>query len=335
MNITNRGFGIEIEFLGVQRSVVSAALNAAGIDCFVEGYNHYTRDYWKVVSDASIGHGNGSGEVVSPILKGEAGIAALKKVCDALATIDGLHVNRSCGLHVHLDSRDMTIGQIGNVFERYASFEDSIDNIMPRSRRGDSRWARSLSSSLPSVKRAVSGATEKRDLGNALGRYYKVNLTNIAERGSIEFRQHSGTTDFVKISKWLTFLMQFVETSIRLQDSTAGTKPVIKARKSVAYDAVRKIADENNVTVEWLRGRGFLWINRTNGERATYSYDEMEAFYFNGAFSTNHNTFSRNRIESELEGLGWLAQSETDQGVMDGITQDVQNWMNERNEELN
>lgn len=336
MTITNRGFGIEIEFVGVRNGEVAQAILDAGVDCRPENYNHHTQSYWKVVTDASLSHRDGAGEVVSPILKGKAGIEALKKVCEALSTVQGLHVNRSCGLHVHLDSRDMTIGQIGRVFERYATFEDSIDNIMPRSRRGHNRWADSLTPHVDSVKRAVTHSTRgKRDLAYALGRFYKVNLTNIAERGSIEFRQHSGTTDFTKISKWLTFLMQFVETSIRLQRTGGGSTRRIKARKSVAYDAVRKIADENNVTVEWLRGRGFRWINNglvATTNTATFSYAEMDAFYNS---PDDHQDYCRAKIEQALQDLGWMQTSVTDEGLYDGITNDVQNWMNERNEELN
>jgi hypothetical protein len=344
MAISNRGFGIEIEFVGARNGQVAQAIRDAGIDCAVESYNHITRDHWKVVTDASLSHRDGCGEVVSPILQGEAGLEALKKVTEALNSVQGLHVNRSCGLHVHLDSRDMTIGEIGRVFERYASFEDSIDNIMPRSRRGNSRWANSITGSVDSIKRAIDTAgngaiqdgrttREKRDLAYAIGRYYKINLTNVADRGSIEFRQHSGTTDFTKISKWLTFLMQFVETSIRLQRNGNSAPKQIKARKSVAYDAVRKIADENKVTVEWMRGRGFRWIHRPTDDFAIFNYTEMEAMYDG---PNDHNAFSRNKIERKLRELGWMAEAQTtDTGLFDGITQDVQNWMQERDEELN
>ena len=43
MEYTNRKFGIEIEFVGACKYEVAEAINAAGVDCEVEYYNHTTR----------------------------------------------------------------------------------------------------------------------------------------------------------------------------------------------------------------------------------------------------------------------------------------------------
>lgn len=258
MTINNRQFGIEIEFVGASLSDVERRLRDAGIDAHREGYNHVTRPYWKLVTDASLSHHSGlTGELVSPILKGAEGFAELRRVCDVLNGIDGLTVNRSCGLHVHLDCQDMTVAEIAKVFERYADYENQIDLLLPRSRRGEARWCRSISNH----KNLIKTATSKEGQAYALGRYFKVNLTNIATRGAMEFRQHSGTTDYRKISNWVLFLMQFVEASIAIASNIAS------APKVRLYNEVRNVLENMGYAVEWSKGKKAWRVTKVSSNR--------------------------------------------------------------------
>ena len=261
--ITDRIFGIEIEFFGVDHRVLASAIRDKGVDCHVEGYNHQTRSHWKIVTDASLS-GRNSGEVVSPKLQGRLGLSQLKKVCEALKEVNA-QVNRTCGLHVHLNSTDMTVGEIINVFDRYAHNEQQIDSMMPVSRR-NSRWCGNC------VKGTFANDNTKRSVANGLGRYYKVNLTNIDSRGSIEFRQHSGTTDFEKISKWLSFLMQFVEVS-----RTAQTA------KNRFYHYFRLILENAGYTVTYDRTTD-SWLANRQGDfgiahTCYFTRDEIRQVY--------------------------------------------------------
>ena len=53
--LTNRTFGVELEFVGVHpRDVARAINNVDGIDCYYEGYHHRTTAYRKLVTDQSI-----------------------------------------------------------------------------------------------------------------------------------------------------------------------------------------------------------------------------------------------------------------------------------------
>ncbi len=56
-------------------------------------------------------------------------------------------------------------------------------------------------------------------------RYYKVNLRSYQRHGTIEFRQHSGTVNFVKICNWVRFLSAFIDESIRIADNN-GAAPI-------------------------------------------------------------------------------------------------------------
>lgn len=352
MQVTNRKFGIEIEFVGVSRSVVQDTLLAAGVEAYVEGYNHTTRPYWKIVSDSSLHHHSGlTGEVVSPILQGNHGLAQLKKVCEALNSIPQLTVNRSCGLHIHLDCQDMTVGQIAKTFERYAKYEDHIDMVMPRSRRGSARWCASIKGSENRIKRCGSKSAQAYEMG----RYYKVNLTNVATRGAMEFRQHSGTTDFRKISNWLIFLQQFVETSIQL----AAVHPV--SSKSRWYNQIRNALEKQGFNVTWSKRMKQWEVTKEGSPRTAYiSNDLFNLCYHHGipdsAYKNqkvdgaiNHeqvfmllcqqlqmSTNEASRIVHDVTSYkNHTTSSVPDNSMTQGISQEITNYLEERKEELN
>ena len=125
-------FGVEIEILNtVDRSAIATALQAEGINAAVEGYNHQTRHYWKVITDASCGL-----EVVSPILSGEQGLNELKKVCEVLTRL-GCKVDKTCGLHVHIGADTLGVDRVKSTIKRWLGNESqNLDSIQPPSRRG-------------------------------------------------------------------------------------------------------------------------------------------------------------------------------------------------------
>lgn len=347
MQYTDRKFGIEIEFVGARRDEVARRLRDAGIDAQAEGYNHRTTSHWKIVTDASLHHRTGmTGELVSPILQGADGFAQLETVCRVLNEIGGCTVNRTCGLHVHLDCRDMTAPQIAKVWERYATYETQIDMVMPQSRRGQARWCRSVVDHKDRMKQFNT----KESQAYAMDRYYKVNLTNIATRGAMEFRQHSGTTEFRKIGNWVCFLMQFVETSIQLTEQ-ATSAPVGKR----AFNEIRNLFENNDMSITWKRGSNKWVVRRTSTNRLLghITTEDLRDFYRTNKKSHIHST---NQTEDNI--LAGLAvrvatdladgepvrrdfsnavhtESVTDTGWMHGVEQGVQDYFEERYEELN
>jgi len=209
----DRKFGIEIEMYNVEMHRLSTALTQAGILCYIEGYNHHTRNHWKIVSDGSIS-GSNSLELVSPVLEGEDGLQQIEKVCSILKRLNA-YINKSCGLHVHFDAQNFDLRQWKNIYKNYAGFEAQIDELMPNSRRGNTNYyCRSLKS--------ISNLTAKIDAASTLSaienvftnnRYFKINPTSYRRHNTIEFRQHSGTIEYSKISNWLVFLHNLVDYS--------------------------------------------------------------------------------------------------------------------------
>lgn len=213
----SRTFGIEIEAFHCDKYTLCAALNTAGIACFVESYNHETRyGHWKLVPDGSI-MGEQSFELVSPPLRGAAGLAQVQTVCRVLADC-GAHVNKSCGLHVHHDANDLTIGQWKNLCKYYTKYEATLDSLLPVSRRANNN---SFCASLLGYDGIISEtfakidrATDLHSLANLLcgqSRYYKLNLMAFWRHGTVEVRHHSGTIEYEKIAAWVSLTQGLLE----------------------------------------------------------------------------------------------------------------------------
>lgn len=201
-------FGVEIECYNVIRTNLIEKGTRKGLSVRSEGYNHSdNQHYYKIVSDGSL-TGNDTNEVVSPILQGNDGLNSLQRLCEALNEIDA-KVNRSCGLHVHIGAANMTDKHYLNIIKNYQRLEALVDSFMPLSRRANNNgFCRSLQGF------DFSRCTTKRDVYDMMNsRYYKINGHAYFRHQTIEFRQHSGTTDYTKISMWIQFLAALVKYS--------------------------------------------------------------------------------------------------------------------------
>lgn len=217
-SVFNHKFGIEIEAYNVERSVLSQALRAAGINVQAESYNHITRRHWKIVNDASVSGSNGF-ELVSPVLKGNSGIEEVKKVCQVLESLRA-NVNKSCGFHVHFDARELSINDWKNLYKNYITLENEIDQIMPASRKGNgNQYCRSMLNKMVSKQSAFSAiemCNTVSELSRAIAnnsRYVKLNAESFMRHGTVEFRHHSGTVEFEKISNWVKICGSLIDKS--------------------------------------------------------------------------------------------------------------------------
>lgn len=212
-----RTFGVEIEAYGVTRAALLAELRAQGLEAHGEEYNHATRPHWKIVSDGSVVGANAF-ELVSPVLRGYEGLEDLARACRALK-ICGAQVNNSCGLHVHFGARELSIEHFRQLVRNYLVLEPTIDSLMPAGRRGNANTycqGLLLGRTQADAERAILAATSAQQLASAANngsRYHKVNLQSFFRHGTVEFRQHSGSTDFEKISFWVKFLHNLIDYS--------------------------------------------------------------------------------------------------------------------------
>lgn len=207
-NANTLTFGVECETYNVLRDALIREVEQRNISIQSEGYNHRDNNqYYKIVSDASIQGANGQ-EVVSPILKGTQGLNSLKQVCDSLNAI-GAKVNRTTGLHVHFDASKISDSHFVQIFKNYQKLESVIDSFMPQSRRANNNG---YCKSIQDI--SYDSCNTKSDIIRANGtRYRKVNAESYLSHKTVEFRQHSGTTDYDKIANWINFLRKLIQYS--------------------------------------------------------------------------------------------------------------------------
>lgn len=196
-----RTFGVEIECYNASRPDIIRAARAHNQVVESQGYNHTDSGVAKIVSDCSLSGAN-TNEVVLPPAND---FAALEAICAALNEA-GAKVNRSCGLHVHIDARNMHPSVAWRVIHNYRLMYDDICHILAPSRI-NSRWAM-----LNPEPRGVASWCALADL-QCNSRYYAVNLYAYKRHKTIEFRQHQGSVDFDKISRWVEFLQTLVRLS--------------------------------------------------------------------------------------------------------------------------
>jgi biotin operon repressor len=356
--ISDRTFGIEIEFVGISIEQALTALENAGIPVnrrLSNGYNHTRTDQWKIVTDSSVDYdGYNGGEVVSPILSGEAGLEQARKVAKALDNA-GATANRACGLHVHVDGRDFTAPEVNNLAKRYALFEPEIDQIMPRSRRDNSnRYCQSFKRWFESVyvsRRFDRATTIAEACGVQDDRFMKLNLCAFGRHGTFEFRQHSGTVNAGKIENWIRFCVNFVETSKivtsrrRRRGAVASTRGRNGSQLTNMHKIVNALRDadfmgvkherlmtltgltESSVNVYISKLRTVYGFSIRKSRRRGFVLDRMGDLPQAPASSSSVNT--RDTAGSRL-----AASAVANDSAFRGLPQSVVNFYNERREDL-
>lgn len=225
-----RTFGVEIEcFARISKEDMKERmldfLNQAGFtghSVVITGYSHMTdannNTRWQIEGDGSLRYTNNSMresyphpmEIKTPALKGNQGLSALKAVCDAL---DGhATVNRSSGLHVHHGLPTETESMLKSLANAWIGNEKHFFGALPNSRQNNS-YARPWGS----IVRQVTEEDSLRSWYNAqgLGRRVSLNFVSYWVRKTVEFRMHSGSVEYEKISNWLLATQLFVDKAIK------------------------------------------------------------------------------------------------------------------------
>lgn len=201
-------FGVEMECF-VNSGAIRTAAERTGMTYEYEGYNHRDgHSYFKFTTDGSLGGLPDPIECVSPVLAGNDGKRMLKNACKTLNMADA-KVNSTCGLHVHIGAAKLTNKQYCNVFINYMYLEAVIDTFMAQSRRANNAfYAATLQDHKYCLEQAVTIGNVQNGMNNC--RYHKVNPMSYKRHKTIEFRQHSGTTNYEKIINWVNFCGKLV-----------------------------------------------------------------------------------------------------------------------------
>ena len=252
-------FGVEIEFFGVNYREVIKQLRANGIQVAeFAGYTHAVIPQWKITTDCSVtstGTGLGKGlELVSPILYGDEGLDELEKVYTVLNECEA-EVNKSCGTHVHFDISDYTVEDMVSFLNLYYKEHTLIDYLVPSSRRNNTYCTQIKRRDIQEINTKFQNGTLEgiKDIADILfTRYVTVNLNSYVKYGTIEFRQHGGTTEFEKIEAWIILMYQMLEAAKGLHIRTG--KAVCRTQRN--FKGFMEIVNlKDTYTEEYLLNR--------------------------------------------------------------------------------
>jgi hypothetical protein len=202
--------GIEIEFYSTwTRNSIAVIVGMLGLekhvnlgtDCSIECPEHWSKDY----------HGVEMRVLVSKFTYVKV-LTALGKLFKMI----GAKVNKSCGLHVHLDMRTRDAKK---AYENLTKCERMMFRMVHKSRRksiyAEPTWKRGTRNVWDSVTQSY--ATKRwsdipfEHKPSVAGHYDAISLEPFRHLRTIEVRMHHGTVDVKEIIQWVTFLNRIVD----------------------------------------------------------------------------------------------------------------------------
>jgi hypothetical protein len=216
---------------------VSNAIREAGLGGARHGYTGFDARYWVVKYDGSVTNG---GELVSPPLdfdnpehraQVDRAVAALK-AAGARPTVEA-------GIHVHVDSSDLSAEQVAGVARVFTKFEDVIYRIASSGWRTIRSGARTYARPIPhSRMQDIAKARTDAQLSTAWygagqthtsshghnSRYSGLNLHSHFYRRTIEFRVFNSSTNAKRVQGYIAICVALVE------DARRGKKRSINKR---------------------------------------------------------------------------------------------------------
>jgi hypothetical protein len=287
-----RGIGIELEMNSTRangqsyslrdmhRVVVGALPSTERV--VQEGYSHNTGNVWECKTDGSCGY-----EFTTPILTldEEGDNANLRSVCNALKEFRP-RIDRNCGFHLHVScrgvvgQRDWTWQDLQRFLALWSRYEPYLYEMLPPSRKNNqycapihkTTWTGPTSATFGDVRTALGTNSQSR-FQQALqhrSRYHAVNVAHFWLRGSIEFRLHSGTVDYVKIRNWTKLILAMVarvtneempRVQLNVSDSPEGfsTRYIFRQFGLIVGRHVREVPASNRELLVWADARRLLF----------------------------------------------------------------------------
>lgn len=245
---TDRSFGIEIEFYGMDYLIYP------GDGKIIKPYNIQSRSLqgepfrklaerfrlkfgeaeplWHLETDESL-KGSGGAELVSPVLFGMEGLVDAYKAFQLLRQIQGVDINETCGFHVHhgVDREQFKCRELQRLVKLIYPMEDYFYLLIP-GKRNEAATCRPMELDLERflkdcpgcepencpVKSAWYSPENRFDVEAARHprydktRYHGLNLHSYWFRGTIEFRYHCAVLHEVdEAMQWIIFTQMLVE----------------------------------------------------------------------------------------------------------------------------
>ena len=266
---------------------------------------------YSAVHDGSLRDENGNavgGEYVTGVLKGDKGLYHLKLLTNELSK--RCTINKLCGNHVHIGDASFSKEDIVLMYYLYSSLETEIFSMLPLSRRNN-EYCRPLTpikidlavlqqnrefaidkayneiiKVLAQVSRYTTNINKKNDhpkgfkcgYDHSAHRYCWVNFIPAVfnTRGNrvqtIEFRNHSATTSYIKCKNWLMICMALVDIVENHKDQ------IYKNPGIRLVDIIKIVYPKNHIKLlDYIYKRMAKFSNDDgNAERSDYVDNEID-----------------------------------------------------------
>ena len=232
--LSNLKFGMEFEFAGITREFAADIIASIfgtksfhvgeALDEYIIAYKE--KRLWKVVRDASIEAYRDleQCELVTPILSEGDEVTLLQAVSKLYEV--GARVNKSCGIHIHVDAATFTPQAIINLVALIESNEKLIYKALGIS-KDRLRYCKRINDDLIQMikERKPESVSDIQKLWYKESpyelvdgkyhstRYHGLNLHSIYYNGTIEFRMFNGSLDPAEIVAYMDFTLALCEKS--------------------------------------------------------------------------------------------------------------------------
>ena len=159
----------------------------------------------------------------------------IAKVCKVLND-NGAKVNKSCGMHVHIDMRKLNASDIILQGENLVAALPVLQRLVPKSR----------------VKNTYCLDNKGKFKQNS--RYYAINSQSLSSHTTIEVRLHSATTNAEKITNWVKLLNTITSKNLGLSTNAVS--------KMITADFLQLLGLDSD-TIRYFLKREFLFENES------------------------------------------------------------------------
>lgn len=224
MNLSEMTFGVELEI-----TIPAGALQigAYHVGTEIQGFPAG----WKAMNDGSIRPtiaGHVGCEIVSPVLRGAAGLLQVAEVVRKLNAMGG-RVNASCGFHVHVGFPTRCLPKLGHLVYLVANLEGGLFAMTGTKNRERNQFCGSIKRAYhrtlnyeacgregtvgAALQHYTDAATQQVVRPTASGRYHTLNLDNLLRgtKPTVEFRVFQGTLNLHKIVAFVRVCLGIVQ----------------------------------------------------------------------------------------------------------------------------
>jgi hypothetical protein len=269
-------------FVGTEIECIAERNKFAALKQVQEKWNMANHRDGSISSDAGM-------EVCTAPAQGKDFEAQVIEVCKALTECEAT-VDVSCGLHVHVEAKDLTAKNVLALVRLYHMVEPALYQIVSPSRRTGSfsqEWGTHFKDAgvfdprsgrekrVAALEGALYGSKEqvkhmKENPRKHDSRYHGLNLNALLLYGTVEFRLHQGTVNARKIIMWSAVCASLVEYA------TKHTEKEISWMENSPMEILKKVVGDEEV-VTWIEARRafFRVSDRLNAKCKSVEHPEV------------------------------------------------------------